>query len=421
VPQATAETLVVRSVEFVRVEVVVYDAGWPARFAGVRDELAAALAGVPVLSIEHVGSTSVPGLAAKPVIDVDVVVDSADINAAIEALADAGYKYIGDCGIPNRHAFEAPPHGPPRHVYVIVDGCLALRNHIGVREVLRNDAQLRVEYGALKLDLATKEFDSIDDHVAAKSQLLQRVLHQAGLEEADLAIVDAVNRPPNHLSTAADLGPPTATTRAKTEHKRTVTNRTTRDPSRTPRSNGIDARSGADDVGIDDVGLVCPGNRWVRWPIGLEEDALTRAAFDSIDGGLFVAAWHGDARVGRVGHHGDPVTDVADAVIEHDEEFGTVVDAQPGPRAAVLIDPHSHRQHLLAAHRSYEPLGGRLDEFCATPLESPAWSCHDRSCHDHSGDTAGHPDSAFHCGCNNRSSARGARRRSGGCCGRRGR
>jgi GrpB-like predicted nucleotidyltransferase (UPF0157 family) len=99
-----------------------------------------------------------------------------------KALADVGYKYLGDCSIPDRYAFEAPPHGPPRHVYVIVDGCLALRNHIGVRDVLRDDAQLRVEYWALKLDLATKEFDSIDDYVAAKSQLLQRALHEAGLE-----------------------------------------------------------------------------------------------------------------------------------------------------------------------------------------------------------------------------------------------
>ncbi|HLU31019.1 MAG TPA: GrpB family protein, partial [Acidimicrobiia bacterium] len=57
-----------------RIEVVAYDPGWPERFEAIRAQLGEALNAVEVLAIEHVGSTSVPGLAAKPVIDVDVVV-----------------------------------------------------------------------------------------------------------------------------------------------------------------------------------------------------------------------------------------------------------------------------------------------------------------------------------------------------------
>jgi GrpB-like predicted nucleotidyltransferase (UPF0157 family) len=177
-----------------RVPVVPYDDRWPGQFARLRGELAAALEGVAVVAIEHVGSTSVPGLAAKPVIDVDVVVESADVPAAIAALEATGYAHLGECGILDRHAFRAPSDEPRRNVYVTVAGCLSLRNHLGVRDVLRADPELRAEYGALKLRLATRDYESIDDYVADKSAVLQRVLHRAGLDPAELGIIDDVNR-----------------------------------------------------------------------------------------------------------------------------------------------------------------------------------------------------------------------------------
>ena len=177
-----------------RVVVVPYDDRWPDQFARLRDELTAALVGVDVVAIEHVGSTSVPGLAAKPIIDVDVVVESADAPAAIAALEAVGYRYLGECGIPDRHAFQAPSAEPRRNVYVTVAGCLSLRNHLGVREALRADPELRDEYGALKLRLATHDYESIDDYVADKSTVLQRVLQRAGLDPAELGIIDDVNR-----------------------------------------------------------------------------------------------------------------------------------------------------------------------------------------------------------------------------------
>lgn len=177
-----------------RVVVVPYDDRWPEQFARVRSELTAALAGVDVLAVEHVGSTSVPGLAAKPIIDVDVVVDSAELSAAVAALEAAGYMHLGECGIPDRHAFQAPPEEPRRNVYVTVAGCLSLRNHLGVREVLRSDPDLRDEYGGLKFRLATRNYESIDDYVADKSAVVQRILHRAGLDPAELGIVDDLNR-----------------------------------------------------------------------------------------------------------------------------------------------------------------------------------------------------------------------------------
>lgn len=171
-----------------------YDPRWPQQFATVADELRAALNGVPVVAIEHVGSTSVPGLAAKPRIDVDVVVHAEHLPDAIRALEAAGYVWLGELGVTDRHAFKAPQGGPPRNVYVAVDGCLALRNHLAVRDFLRRDARLRDEYGRLKLELAGRDYDDLDRYVRDKSPILGRILAAAGLAPDELEAIDAMNR-----------------------------------------------------------------------------------------------------------------------------------------------------------------------------------------------------------------------------------
>jgi GrpB-like predicted nucleotidyltransferase (UPF0157 family) len=178
----------------VRVEVVPYDARWPEQFLAVRDHLAASLAGVPVRSIEHVGSTSVPGLAAKPRLDIDVVVSAEDLDAARDALEAAGYEWRGEQGIPERHAFHAPDREPPRNVYVVIEGSLALRNQLAVRDLLRRDERLRGEYAALKLELARRDFADGDEYAVAKSSLIQRILAAAGFTQSELDAIDAVNR-----------------------------------------------------------------------------------------------------------------------------------------------------------------------------------------------------------------------------------
>ena len=92
--------------------VVEYDPAWPQRFEQLRREYAAALAaaGVPVTAIEHVGSTSVPGLAAKPVIDCDIVVAEQDVTAASQVLTSLGFRPEGELGIPLRWAFKESSH-----------------------------------------------------------------------------------------------------------------------------------------------------------------------------------------------------------------------------------------------------------------------------------------------------------------------
>lgn len=176
------------------IQVVPYDPDWPMRFLAIRAALGEALELVPVVGIEHVGSTSVPGLAAKPVIDVDVIVTRRNLMPAIGALERIGYGHRGDLGIADRHSLAAPNDGLRRNVYVVVDGSLALRNHLAVREALRSDRSLRAQYGALKRRLAA-EADDIDRYVNRKSVLLLSILRDAGFTDHELAAIRAANDP----------------------------------------------------------------------------------------------------------------------------------------------------------------------------------------------------------------------------------
>lgn len=98
------------------ISIVDYDPTWTQRFEQLRREYSEALAaaGVPLVAIEHVGSTSVPGLAAKPVIDCDIVVAQQHVAAASEALIELGFKALGELGIPLRWAFKEPARVPGR-------------------------------------------------------------------------------------------------------------------------------------------------------------------------------------------------------------------------------------------------------------------------------------------------------------------
>lgn len=165
------------------VEVVPYSPTWPSAFASIASSLHAILtsAGIPH-TIEHVGSTSVPSLPAKPVIDIDIIVSRTDLSSALSALEAAGYVHHGDRGVPGREALSHPPLQPGeirRHIYVCVEGCTALRNHLAVRDVLREDAGLREAYGEVKMRLAAEEGMDIDRYVEGKSGVLQQVLRRA--------------------------------------------------------------------------------------------------------------------------------------------------------------------------------------------------------------------------------------------------
>lgn len=173
--------------------VVPYDPQWPHRFEEIAASLRDALGALPVVAIEHVGSTSVPDLAAKPVIDVDVVVTRDIVRAAVAAIASAGYEPLGEMGVPDRFAFRSPVGAPRQNIYVTVVGSLALRNHLGLRDTLRACPDLRDEYGAVKLALAART-DDIDVYVDGKTDIVLRILQKVGLAQHELDELEGVNR-----------------------------------------------------------------------------------------------------------------------------------------------------------------------------------------------------------------------------------
>ncbi len=153
-----------------------YDPAWPAAFASLRGRLAAAL-GDLAAGIEHIGSTAVPGLDAKPIVDVDVVMRRReDLTAVVQRLAELGYEHLGDLGIVGREAFRSAPELPRHHLYVCAAGAAPLQAHLTLRDVLRGDPKLAAEYAALKHELAERFRDDRDAYAEGKSAFITAVL-----------------------------------------------------------------------------------------------------------------------------------------------------------------------------------------------------------------------------------------------------
>lgn len=176
------------------VNVVEYDPEWPQHFQQIKSELESYLEGVEYISIEHVGSTSVPGLVAKPIIDVDILVTRENVQPAKEALeAKGNFDYLGELGITDRHVFKDPKQTLRRNIYVCVDGVAQTRNHLGLRDTLRANNELRDEYARVKLDLAAKSTNIID-YIEAKGVVIQKILKASGaLTEDELVAIRRAN------------------------------------------------------------------------------------------------------------------------------------------------------------------------------------------------------------------------------------
>ncbi len=168
------------------IEIVDYEPAWAEAFAGISRVIKAAL-GILALRIEHVGSTSVPGLGAKPIIDLDVVIESPrSLPPVAEALEALGYRHEGDKGIPGREAFgredgTAPRGGsgrqwPPHHLYVCAEDSKELGRHLRFRDYLRSHPDSARQYETLKRELASLHPHDIDSYIEGKSAFIERIL-----------------------------------------------------------------------------------------------------------------------------------------------------------------------------------------------------------------------------------------------------
>lgn len=166
-----------------QIAMAAYDPGWPRRFEEERDAIAAAL-GDAVLDIEHVGSTSVPGLAAKPVIDMLIAVANLDDarEGVVAPLADLGYDYVPEyeAVMPNRLYFrKGDPTG--YHIHMVVSGGEFWDRHLRFRDYLRAHSEAVAEYAALKKRLAEEHGSDMDGYTDAKSDFIRGIEKKAGI------------------------------------------------------------------------------------------------------------------------------------------------------------------------------------------------------------------------------------------------
>lgn len=152
-----------------------YDRNWPELYQVFRKRLAASLGDIAI-AIEHVGSTAVPGLAAKPIIDIDVLLARSEIlPAAIERLSNIGYSHQGDLGIAEREAFRAPSGDPPHHLYVCPPDSREFQRHLAFRDYLRTHPVEAKAYGDLKRSLAEKFQEDRNLYLAGKTDFVTRL------------------------------------------------------------------------------------------------------------------------------------------------------------------------------------------------------------------------------------------------------
>jgi len=164
------------------VRIVPYDPLWPLEYAAEADRIEAACRGLPI-RLEHIGSTSVPGLGAKPVIDILAgCPPRANRGPYIAAFRQLGYEHKGSFGIPGRDFFR---RGSPRshHVHLYRWSSTAWRDHVMFRDALRADAALAREYEALKRQLAAAPNVDVEQYAHVKGPFVRHVLRIAAAHE----------------------------------------------------------------------------------------------------------------------------------------------------------------------------------------------------------------------------------------------
>lgn len=163
-----------------QVRVVPYQAGWPALYAAEVARVASVLAATGVaLRLEHTGSTAVPGLAAKPIIDILAGLAGEDDRAAvIVGLKAAGYQHRGEQEIPGRDFFR---RGEPRqyHLHLTVEGSAFWDDHLTFRDWLRTNPAAGEEYAALKEALAARHPGDREAYIEGKTAFVEGVLRVA--------------------------------------------------------------------------------------------------------------------------------------------------------------------------------------------------------------------------------------------------
>lgn len=168
--------------------IVPHDPRWAAAFEGEAAQLRP-IFGNELLALHHIGSTAVPGLAAKPILDLmPVVRDITQVDSLNEALAGLGYQARGENGIPDRRYFTRGEDAHrTHHMHCYGPDSPEVSRHLDFRDYLRAHPATAEEYGRLKAVLAQQFPNDITAYVAGKAGFILETLHQAQAWRAEAA------------------------------------------------------------------------------------------------------------------------------------------------------------------------------------------------------------------------------------------
>jgi GrpB-like predicted nucleotidyltransferase (UPF0157 family) len=165
------------------IEVVPYDPAWPAQFQRERQRIAAAL-GDAAVAIEHIGSTAVPGLASRPIVDVMVGVEDVERSGqAVAGLIDLGFDYLPEleAQLPKQRYFRKPAPTAV-HVHMVERGSAAFERHLLLRDYLRTHPEAVQEYSRLKRGLVLRFHHDRKAYVEGKAGFVEAVAAAASRE-----------------------------------------------------------------------------------------------------------------------------------------------------------------------------------------------------------------------------------------------
>ena len=180
-----------------------YKSEWKIEFENLKSVLSKILDGYEI-DIQHVGSTAIPKLFAKPILDIDIIINNKDhLNEITSKLEKFGYKNKGEQGISGRFAFRQISTLTPKtnhnkkwqkhHLYVCFSDSLALKNHLLFRDVLLVDKKLVNEYSLLKIKLMKEKNMTKEKYTRQKTNFIIAVLASSGLDENELNEITKVN------------------------------------------------------------------------------------------------------------------------------------------------------------------------------------------------------------------------------------
>ncbi|CAA0092931.1 Uncharacterised protein [Zhongshania aliphaticivorans] len=151
-----------------------YDEHWPQLFQEERDVILSAVA-IPFYAIHHIGSTSVSGLSAKPVIDILIEVDDLEtMDSENDCFASLGYECMGEYGLSRRRFYRKGHPRPSHHIHVFETGSIGARRHLAFRDYIRAHPDIAVEYESLKKSAAATSNGDINNYCEGKDAFVSK-------------------------------------------------------------------------------------------------------------------------------------------------------------------------------------------------------------------------------------------------------